>query len=230
MEPLLLLHGALGAKDQFGPLLPLLSDNLPVLSVNLPGHGGAPCPTDTFHIEGFADFLLNWLEEQRLDRVQVFGYSLGGYVALQAARQQPQRFSRIFTLATKFDWSPEVARKETQKLDPQVLAAKVPAYAQVLQARHAPQDWQEVLYRTAHLMHQLGQKPLLSPHELSRLEVPVRIAVGDKDQMVSVEESLAAYRQLPNGQFHVLPNTKHPLEAVDWPQLAHALQHFFSYA
>ncbi|ALJ01342.1 hypothetical protein DC20_09250 [Rufibacter tibetensis] len=230
MEPLLLLHGALGAKDQFAPLLSLLPAAVPVYSFNLPGHGGEPFPDGPFRIEAFAQHLLSWLDAQNLARVQVFGYSMGGYVALKAARLHPDRFSSIFTLATKFNWTPEAAQKEVTKLNPKVLQEKVPAFAEALKTRHAPQDWQEVLHRTASMMEQLGQKPVLTAAELAQISVPVCIAVGDRDQMASVEESLAASRQLAYGQFHVLPNTKHSLEQLDWPLLASALQHFFSYA
>ncbi|WP_207433460.1 alpha/beta fold hydrolase [Sabulibacter ruber] len=230
MEPLLLLHGALGAKTQFKPLLSLLPPKLPVYSFNLAGHGGEAFPEEPFRIDFFVDQLLHWLKEQQLPKVRVFGYSMGGYIALEAARQQPSRFSKIFTLATKFNWTPEVAQTEVAKLRPEVLAEKVPVFAQTLKTRHAPQDWVEVVRRTADLMRQLGEQPVLPASKLAQVSVPVRIAVGDKDQMVSVEESLAAYRQLPQGQFQVLPNTKHPLEQLDWPLLAHALLHFFDYA
>ncbi|RNI23595.1 alpha/beta fold hydrolase [Rufibacter latericius] len=230
MEPLLLLHGALGAKDQFEPLLPLLSSTVPVYSFNLAGHGGAPFPKEPFSIEYFVRQLLDWLDHHHLPRIQVFGYSMGGYIALEAARQQPDRFSRIFTLATKFHWTPETALHETAKLQPDIISSKVPTFAQVLQERHAPQDWTELLHRTSAMMHQLGQVPTLSSQAFAQINIPVCVAVGDRDQMVSIEESLEAYRQLPQGQFHVLPNTKHPLEQLQWPQLAQALQHFFSYA
>jgi pimeloyl-ACP methyl ester carboxylesterase len=80
------------------------------------------------------------------------------------------------------------------------------------------------------MMQQLGQRPTLPASALAQIMVPVCIAVGDRDQMVSLEESMTAYRQLPRGQFQVLPNTKHPLEQLNWPLLASALQHFFSYA
>ncbi|MBC3540710.1 alpha/beta fold hydrolase [Rufibacter sediminis] len=231
MEPLLLLHGALGAKDQFEPLLPLLSPALPVYSFNLAGHGGAPFSgEDPFTIEGFAHQLLEWLEAHAVPPVQVVGYSMGGYIALEAARQQPTRFSRILTLAAKFNWTAETARHEAAKLQPEVISLKVPAFAQTLQTRHAPQDWTLLLHRTAEMMRQLGQKPTLSAEVLAQINVPVCVAVGDRDQMVSVEESLAAYRQLPQGQFTVLPNTKHPLEQLHWPLFASVLHHFFSYA
>ena len=84
--------------------------------------------------------------------------------------------------------------------------------------------------RTAAMMQQLGAQPLLTPETLAQIPVPVRIAVGDHDPMVTIEETVQAYRQLPNAQLQILPATKHPLEQLHWPLLAQALTHFFAYA
>src|SRR4051794_41601655 len=43
-EPLLLLHGIGSTRDDFSALLPRLAENFDVLSLDLPGHGGAPAP------------------------------------------------------------------------------------------------------------------------------------------------------------------------------------------
>ncbi|MFC6996472.1 alpha/beta fold hydrolase [Rufibacter roseus] len=230
MEPLLLLHGALGAQSQFEPLLPLLPAQVPVYSFNFEGHGGAGMPGGPFRIETFVQQLLEWINDRGFTKVNVFGFSMGGYVALEAARQRPENFSSIFTLATKFAWSPEAATHETSRLRPDVVTEKLPAFAQTLEERHAPQNWEEVMLRTAEMMLHLGQVPLLKPEQLSQVPVPVRIAIGDRDQIVTVEESLAVYKQLPQAELQVFPNTRHPLEQLDWPMLAQALQHFFKYA
>lgn len=230
MEPLLLLHGALGAKSQFEPLLPLLPAQVPVFSFNLEGHGGEQMPEGPFRIEFFVQQLLDWLEARGISSVNVFGFSMGGYVALEAARQKPERFNKVFTLATKFSWSPEAAMHETSRLRPDVISEKLPAFAQVLANRHSPQDWEDVMRRTAEMMLHLGQVPLLTPEQLKQVTVPVRIAVGDRDQMVTVEETLAVLDQVAQAEFQVFPNTKHPLEQVDWPMLAQAIGHFFNYA
>jgi pimeloyl-ACP methyl ester carboxylesterase len=230
MKPLLLLHGALGAQSQFEPLLALLPQELPVYSFNLQGHGGTTLPDGPFKIEAFATQLLAWLQEKQLPPVNVFGYSMGGYVALEAARQNPAGFSSIFTLATKFAWSVESAQHETSRLNPELLQQKVPAFAQTLKDRHAPQDWAEVVRKTAQMMLQLGQAPVLTAAALQQIQVPVRVAVGDRDQMVTIHETSEAYRQLPTAQLQVFPDTRHPLEQLHWPLLAQALLNFFTYA
>jgi hypothetical protein len=41
------------------------------------------------------------------------------------------------------------------------------------------------------------------------------IGLADKDNMVSLEETTAVYKQLKNGAMYMLPNTKHPIEIVN---------------
>jgi hypothetical protein len=44
--------------------------------------------------------------------------------------------------------------------------------------------------------------------------------VGDRDAIVTLEETAAAARSLPAGELAVLPNTAHPFEQVHLPLLA----------
>ena len=53
------------------------------------------------------------------------------------------------------------------------------------------------------------------------------MAVGDKDTMVSIEETTNAYRLLPNAQLLVMPNTQHPIERVNAEELAHQIKRYF---
>jgi hypothetical protein len=54
----------------------------------------------------------------------------------------------------------------------------------------------------------------------------VRVMVGDRDAMVSVEESAAAARALPAGELAVLPRTPHPIEQVRLERLVGEIDDF----
>lgn len=227
MQHLLLLHGAIGAKDQFRALENALGGQYKIHTLNFSGHGGAPTPA-AFSIQNFAGEALQYLEANRIEKIDIFGYSMGGYVALYLAKLHPQRIGKIFTLATKFHWTPEIAQRETKMLDADKIAGKVPAFAAQLEKRHAPNDWKNVMKQTAEMMLGLGNDNPLKPEDYTSIAVPVRIAIGDKDQMVTLEETIDVYRQLPDATFLVLPHTQHPIEKVDTERLASELRLFFS--
>ncbi len=164
--------------------------------------------------------MLDFLNQNNLAQTQIFGYSMGGYVALHLARKHPERVRRIVTLGTKLAWTPEIAARETALLNPDKIAAKVPVFAEALAGRHAPADWREVLRRTAELLHDLGNGAALGEEDFRSIACPVLVGLGELDNMVSLEESSQVANWLPNGRLEVLPGVKHPFEQVDAAWLA----------
>jgi pimeloyl-ACP methyl ester carboxylesterase len=223
-NPLLFLHGAIGASDQ---LLPLQSKFPGAFVFDFPGHGGKPFPAGPFSIRIFAESVLHFMEEKRIATADIFGYSMGGYVGLYLARHYPDRVGKIFTLATKFAWDEATAAKEVKMLDPKKIEEKVPKFAEALRKRHAPNAWQSVLHHTAEMMLSLGKDPELKPEDFTAISHPVLISIGDRDTMVSLEETIAVYRSLPNALFCVFPETPHPVEQLDLQRVLPVTERFF---
>ncbi len=225
--PLLLLHGALGNAGQFDALRPLLPPDCPVWAPDFPGHGEQSGDDEPFSMERFSIFMENYLQENNIPVVHIFGYSMGGYAALYFAWKHPERVGRIFTLGTKFDWNPDTAAKEAAMHDPEKIEAKVPAFARMLAERHTSGHWKAVLYRTADLLRKLGAGAGIPPGSFKRIVCPVTIGLGEWDNMVTTEESRAVAESLPDGRFDILSGCKHPFEQVDFVLLAERLKEFF---
>jgi pimeloyl-ACP methyl ester carboxylesterase len=224
MRPrVLLIHGGLGARDQMTPLAELLETSFEPVSLDLPGHGDADLAGGGFDIQTMRARVVHELESWHLGRVTVFGYSMGGYVALEVARRRPDLVNAVITFATKFDWTPESAAKEARFLDAGKIRAKVPYFADQLEQRHTAMGWEAVLTHTAALMNSLGNEPILNPDKLREVHCPVRIIVGDKDGTVSVEESLAASRAMERGELEVLPGAAHPFEKAPLDRIARSI-------
>jgi pimeloyl-ACP methyl ester carboxylesterase len=226
MESIVLLHGALGAASQFEALAAGLSQRYQIYTFNFEGHGGRALPAQGLDMQALADELVQFVQEKQLAQPHVFGYSMGGYAALLACQQHPGLLGKLVTLATKWHWDAATAEKETKMLQPDVVAAKVPAFAASLVQRHAPADWQALMRATADMMRQLGQNPVLRPEALAGIHNPCLLLLGDRDKMVTLEETRAVYQQLPQAQLGILPGTPHPLEQVDVALLGFMLHRF----
>ncbi len=214
MKNIILLHGAIGAKDQLEPLAAeLKQQGYNVFTVSFSGHGQTPFALN-FGIEQFSLELEQFIKVNNLDKPTVFGYSMGGYVALYLAHRNPNILGNIITLGTKFEWSPEISEKEIKMLDSKTIIEKVPKFAEALQKRHG-QDWELLLQKTAEMILSLGNNNALTLNDFTSIENKVLIGLADKDTMVSLEETTAVYKQLKNGAMYMLPNTKHPIETVD---------------
>ena len=224
---LLLLHGALGSKSQFSLLIPLLEKAFQIHVLDFEGHGSSPLKNRPFRLDHFAENVLDYLNENSLSCVDIFGYSMGGHVGLYLAKKHPESVHRIFTLATKFLWTPEIAEREAVALEADVLLKKVPQFAKVLEERHTVSGWENVLQKTKEMFLEQGKNNPLPSEEMGKIPHRVRIGVGDRDKMVSIGESIEAYHLLPRGELQIFPNTPHPLDKVPLSNLAHAMTEFF---
>lgn len=225
MQKLLLLHGALGSAAHFTHLKELLANTFQIHTLNFESHGGREV-VDTISIPGFAEEVLAYLNQNGIDKISIFGYSMGGYVALYLAKQQPDRIDKVFTLATKFDWIPQGAAKETAMLDPIAINEKVPKYAAALEQLHGS-NWKELMRKTADMMLGLGNNPTLKDADFTTIKTPVLLAVGDKDAMVTTTETEKVHRLIPNSGFLVLPDTIHPIDRVNQEELANRILEYF---
>ncbi|WP_106914791.1 alpha/beta fold hydrolase [Chryseobacterium aurantiacum] len=212
MPHLILLHGALGHSDIFKPYLESLSAYFTIHTPLFSGHGNLELPTGGISIEKYTLELTKYCKDNNLKDVFMLGHSMGGYVALCYAMNNPENVNSIITLGTKFDWNEDQALKESKMLNPDIILEKIPQYAQLLEIQHGTK-WKQLLPAIADLMINLGKNPPLNKN-LSIITIPVQIMVGDKDNMVSIEESTEVYKSLPNAKLAVLPDTKHPMEKV----------------
>lgn len=228
MQSLLLLHGAIGAADQLLPLKNQLGDNYDIHTLNFSGHGGEKISGEPFSIALFAEEVNAYIEKKQLNKVSIFGYSMGGYVAMFLAKKHPEKINKIITLATKFHWDEEVAAKELQQLDPEKIAAKVPAFAAALEKRHAPNDWKKIIEKTAFMLQTLGTNNALQSSDYTTIEIPCLLLLGDRDKMITLEETVAVYKNLPQAQMGILPRTPHPIEQVNMELLPSMIRYFLN--
>ena len=208
MTKTILLHGALGTAQQMAPFADLLDSDS--MCIDFPGHGALSADTEAYSIESMAEFVLEQIDEP----VELFGHSMGGYVALYLAAHHPELVTNLTTLATKFDWTPEGAAKEVKMLNPEIVKEKVPAFAKMLEVRHG-KYWPSVMIRTADMMLNLGASPLLTSSVLGKVQCPVLLMRGSEDKMVSEQETLRAKSYLQDANYKELEGQPHPFERTD---------------
>src|SRR5688572_24423855 len=152
-----------------------MEDNFKVHLINFSGHGGE-ITDKSFDMDLFSKNVIDYLDRNQIEKADVFGYSMGGYVALWIARFFPLCIDRISTLATKFDWSQESAAREVSMLNPEKIQEKLPQFAQSLQERHAPADWKIIMKKTSEMMIGLAKKPL-KESDFNQIRNPVLVCI-----------------------------------------------------
>jgi pimeloyl-ACP methyl ester carboxylesterase len=214
----ILLHGALGDAADLAPLHEALAlRGINSIPFTFSGHGGTPFGAG-FSIPAFSDELVAFIYSNAPLGVHVFGYSMGGYVALCTASKHPSLVKGVVTLATKMDWSADVVARETAWMNESTVTEKMPEFASSLQRRHGPQ-WTLLLENTTKLISDIHRNDYLGAGVLSSVRCPAIMCVGDGDKMVTAEETSRAAAQA-NGKFRSLAGTRHAIATANSDALA----------
>jgi len=160
-EPLVLVHGFAGDKDNFTRLARFLTRRFRILAPDLPGFGEATRdPAARYHIDAQVERLRAFIVRLGLGAVHLGGNSMGGCIAAQYAATYPDAVRSLWLL----DAAGAALARETEIIRQYVATGEMP----LLVRREA--DYGALLRTVAHRM------PLL-PHSLRR--ALARRAVAD---------------------------------------------------
>ena len=101
--PLLLLHGGLFNIDlQFGALLPSLAATRQVIATDFQGHGRTNDLDRPLTSADLASDVVGLLQHLEVPQVDVFGFSVGGAVALHLAIRHPELVRKLIVSSASF--------------------------------------------------------------------------------------------------------------------------------
>ncbi len=198
-KPLVLLHGGLGATGMFSEVLPLLANSRQVILADLQAHGRTADIDRPLSYEQMADDISALIQHIGFERADVMGYSLGGGVALQTAFRHPEAVRKLIVVSAPYKqdgWYPEVL-VGMRSINAEVGRTWIGSPMQQAYASVAPrpEDWPVLVGKTGHLLSQDYDWS----EAVSRLHLPVMIAVGDADS-VRPAHSVQFFERLGGGQ------------------------------
>jgi pimeloyl-ACP methyl ester carboxylesterase len=116
--PLLFLHGGVGQWKSYEEMLPAFTDRYHVFASDFRGRGRSTRTPDTHHLKKDVGDTTKFITERIGKPTNVFGYSLGGWVAIWCANLIPGRVRSIIIFDSPLDlhrliegFSSEEARK-----------------------------------------------------------------------------------------------------------------------
>ncbi len=225
-ETLLLLPGLLGSiSRQWLNFVPLLSPDFRVVLMDLRGHGRSGNNAPALQADRMVKDIVGLLDALQITAVHIAGYNLGGYLGLQLVLSQPRRVQTLLMHASKFYWTQEAAAKMRAQLDPDDLAAKVPTYADQLVQEHGGRQWRILVRQAGDLISHLVDHGL-TEGMIKRVQTPILVSVGDRDELIPLNEAQRLSRMLPNGRLLVLPGVRHPYQTIPVVPLIPMMQEF----
>jgi len=230
-EPLVVIHGAYMTISAMGEIVPELAKTRQVIAVELQGHGHTADVDRPITYEQMADDVAALLGHLGIERADVFGYSMGGGVAVQVAVRHPGVARKLVVASVSYTsdgMHPELLEM-IPTMTPEVFAGS-PIEETYLQTAPNPEDFPTLVAK----LKQLDMEPYAwPPEDIQGIEAPAFLIFGDSDA-IRLEHAVEMFRLLgggvmgdlvglPKSQLAVLPATTHfvppgngVLERTDW--------------
>ena len=225
-SPLLLLPGLLGSMNtQWRSFIRGLTGDYWVILMDLRGHGRSGNQANDLMPNRMAQDIAGLLDTLEIVSVHIAGYSLGGYLGLLLALNQPRRVKTLLMHGTKFYWTEESAAKMREQLQPDIMTEKVPTYVDQLMQEHGARHWRILVRQASDLVTFLVTKGI-TEGMIKRVQCPVLVSLGDRDEMVPLPEAARLSRILPSGELLVLPGVRHSFQTIRPIPLLPMMLHF----
>lgn len=232
---LILFHGFMGSGEVFSPLLKELSDFCNPITIDLKGHGKSSGTeeSDDYSTEQQVRELTSVISRLKFQTLFLYGYSMGGRLALQLALKSPELFNGLIPESTHCGITDPDLRKQRSKID-RVRAEQIrddfstfldhwsqlplfnakqssdsDYYHRIMKDQHAP-------YLAASLRgFGAGNMPCVCDQLIS-FEKPVQLIAGSEDQKY-VDKMSDIAQLLPSSTLNIVDRAAHRVH-VDRPK------------
>ena len=230
-QPLVVLHGAYMTIETMAEIVPSLAETRQLIAVELQGHGHTADIDRPLSYEQMADDVSALLTQIGIEKADVFGYSMGGGVALQDAVRHPEVVRKLVVASASYTSDgmyPELLAM-IPTITPEVFSGS-PIEEAYLRTAPKPEDFPNLVAK----LKRLDMEPYTWPQEdIQGICAPTLLIIGDSDA-IRPEHAVELFRQLSGGvmgdlaglpecQLAVLPGTTHfvppgfaVLDRADW--------------
>jgi pimeloyl-ACP methyl ester carboxylesterase len=202
-KPLVLLHGAFGRAME----LPELEANRQVIAVELQGHAHTGNTDRPLTYENMADDVAALVKQLGIGRVDLFGYSMGGTVALGVAIRHPEFVNKVVITGSHFGKIEDAFEPGTLKQFKSLSAGFSPPPLKSYYDKVAPdpKGWPALVVGVRKMGLEFGG---FSAEQMKSIRAPVLVTLGDRDG-VRVEHAVEMYRLMPKAQLAIFPAANH---------------------
>ena len=119
---IIILHGFMGNVNEFDEAIKVLNEDFSYLTLDLPGHGKTQVlgSDEYYKIQPTAQAIINLLDELKIDKCYLIGYSMGGRLALYLTLHFPERFIKVVLESASPGLATEAERLERVRRDAQI--------------------------------------------------------------------------------------------------------------
>ena len=217
-SPVLLVHGLGGCTLQdFGRLAGPLAKRHHVICVDLPGYGLSHAVSFPQSVSSQADFLREFLDKLQISQTHLLGNSMGGWIALKFACQNPQRIRKLVLTATagiRFDPPPlDIFKPKDEQGMLRLLQyllhkpVKLPGWF--------VRDWLRTSRQRRQAVREMLDSMLtaqdLLDDQVCKIQIPTLILWGEHDRLIPPETGRRLASLMPQARLEVIEHCAHLL-------------------
>ena len=226
--PLVLIHGFASSMYTFSSLIPRLREHFSIIAIDLPGFGRSEKSVSfVYSFENYARIVMDCIALFHLNEVYVAGHSMGGQIAMYAARKDPEKIKKLVLLSSSG------YLRSANKV--QKLCTYLPYFRYVVKKRVHRKNVKEYLENVFYdpslitddhvkeyaiplkddrfyisllrlLRYREGDLP---SKELQQITIPTLLLWGEEDKVVPVHTGYQLVRDLPNAKLITYEKTGH---------------------
>lgn len=216
--PVVLVHGLGSRAEDWANLMPQLKQaGFHVYALDLLGYGRSARPANaTYSVSEEAQYVEDFITQRGLEKVDLVGWSMGGWVAMRVALDQPQRIGRLVLCNsagirfvpsfTIFDFEPTTipaVQRLYRLLMPQ--PTKLPDFlARDMVSKFKKLNW--VVDRSARSMFHGDD---LLDGKLGSLQMPTLIIWGKQDHLIPLATGISLHEQIPQSVLEIYDGCGH---------------------
>jgi 3-oxoadipate enol-lactonase len=208
---IIFIHGFPFSKEMWNKQMEVLREKFRVIAYDIRGHGDSWSGTDDFTIELFVNDLLSLMDTLEIEKTALCGLSMGGYIALKAMENYPNRFDSLILCDTscKAD-SPEAKGKRMKAIEG-IWENGVEKFADdSLKNFFAQESFitkKDVIAEVREIMVNTSEKSVIKTllalskrketcSTLWKIKVPVLILVGEEDKITPPEAAQFMHEEI----------------------------------
>ena len=222
--PVIFIHGFPFNKEMWKEQLSAFNEIHRVIAYDVRGHGESERGAAQFSIGQFADDLFFFMDALKIEKAILAGLSMGGYIALHAIQQQPQRIAGLILCDTQCAADSDEGRKKRMKTIAFIQKNGLSVYAEEsLTNLFAPASFtdkkdevtfiKETILKTPAENICLTLQALADRKEtcssLAQINIPVSILVGKEDKITSPELALKMQTLIKGSSLHIIEGAGH---------------------
>lgn len=216
--PVLLVHGLGSRAEDWANLMPQLKQaGFHVYAIDLLGYGRSANPANgSYSIPEETQYVKDFLAQRNLEKINIVGWSMGGWVAMRVALDAPDRVGRLVLCdAAGIRFEPGFT---PQDLEPTTIPAIQHLYSLLMPeptrvpdflARDMVHKFNKLNWIVDRSARSMFTGVDLLDGQLDQLEMPTLIIWGKQDHLIPLSAGIDMHRQIPHSVLEIYDGCGH---------------------